>query len=98
MLTGAEQLVLDLLIAAAREGRRCPTSGEIYDAMLEAGAPGGGWKAIVPDLARRGLIVVEVYGRNYRVVEIRQAGPYYGKRTAPAPQHYGAPYAVIGAP
>ena len=75
-----------LLAEAARTGARCPKKGEI---------PWG--KDHVAMLARLGHIRIEIYARNWRVVEI-MTGPHAGKRTAPAPfpeDGSGKPYRVI---
>ncbi len=81
-------LIIDFYRAAADAGRRCPTAVEHMQefGMLRLGeAP--------TDLARRGLITsVEIYGKNWRVIEID------GKRTAPfLPRdgHVAKPYRII---
>jgi hypothetical protein len=84
-MTIASEAVFDLLVRAACDGIRCPTNDDL-------GANRG---AALNALTRSGAIRVEVYERNYRVVEILK-GDHAGKRTA---EHPGArkPYRVIDA-
>lgn len=77
------QSVFNALERAACAGVRCPVNDELSATSRSA----------VPALAYRGLIRVEVYGHNYRVVEILD-GPHKGKRTQAAPKGY-RPYKVI---
>lgn len=79
--------ILEFYRAAAREGRRCPTQFDQRSAFgtIRFGESPG-------QLARQGLITrVEVYGKNWRVVEID------GLRTAPyiPKSGKGLPYRVI---
>jgi hypothetical protein len=83
----ADFFVVDFLLEVARKGERCPTSTEIGAALIRAGLRSSASHR-VPDLARRGLFKVEIYGKNWRVVEID------GMRTM-EPPFVGAPYRVI---
>lgn len=83
----ARDVVLDMLRTAAREGRRCPTNPELRDALHKQGL-GLSVSAIPPALARDGLLRIEVYSKNWRVVEVD------GFRTAEDPRG-GEPYKVI---
>jgi len=78
-----------ILQDAAIKGERCPTADGIAR-LLEKRRPGG-W--IVPLLARRGEIKIEVSGKNWRVVEI-MTGAHAGRRTAENPDGH-KPYRVI---
>jgi len=78
--------LLPVLCAAAAEGRRCPTT---RDLMVDGHA---GSSETITALAEEGLIRVEVYGRNWRVVEIRATGD----RTQEPPLG-GEPWLTIGA-
>lgn len=73
---------------AAAKGARCP--------MREMISGGG---ASVSQLAREGLIFVEIYTRNFRRVTIL-AGPHKGKKTADAPLDHNKqpakPYLTVG--
>lgn len=66
-------------------------------AMLRKRAPFSNSKGIPyqisSELIRRGKIKVEVYGRNWRVIEIT-AGRFAGLRTL-APPQAGQPYRVL---
>ncbi len=76
--------VLQVLRQAAAKGLRCPTNEEIEQqtgAMHFSETP--------PQLALAGLLTVEIYGKNYRVIEID------GIRTAAAPEGR-KPYRVYG--
>lgn len=77
--------VLLILKDAAFRGVRCPTNPEIK--RVVGSLP---YEDSVTQLAREGLCIAYLYGHNYRVVEID------GKKTAPAPEHYGPPHKVIG--
>lgn len=78
---------LSILRAAANKGERCPTNDELRRQLYELGHTLSS-DAHPAELAYEGLIKVEVYGRNYRVIEIE------GKRTAEAPPGW-EPYLVI---
>lgn len=68
-----EQLLFDVLQTAAIMGDRCPC----LDELIGHGIP----TSVTPaELARAGLINVEIYGQNFRVVEMR-SGYHKGKRT-----------------
>ena len=81
------RFVLDLLRRAAEHGERCPTRPEIREALEEAGLPTPIY-ACPAELAYAGLIRIEVYGKNYRVVQIDDL------RTAEAPAGW-LPYLII---
>lgn len=66
--------VFDRLVEAAVKGERCPDNT----------AFGVGCSEIVPALAHMGAIEIEISGRNYRRVVIKE-GPHAGKGTAPDP-------------
>lgn len=89
--------VFDILNDVAAKGGRCPTYFD-FDRYLSArGHPYLGTGAIVTSLARHGFVKVELYGKNWRVVEIA-AGPNAGKRTAMHPTRCAnEPYRVIEA-
>lgn len=72
---------LGILEAAAEAGERCPTRFDLEDAGISQ--PG----KHLDDLILDGLIRVEVYGHNFRVVEIME-GKAKGKRTMEAPKGY----------
>lgn len=75
---------LDLLVAAAVDGERCPQD-----------APHGPLgRGAISELVRAGQIRSEVYSRNWRVVTILK-GEHAGKSTA-APPWGGKPYRVDG--
>lgn len=78
--------LLHYLCERAVAGDRCPTQNE----LLRAGYTG---TATPVALARAQRIRIEVYGRNWRVVEIRE-GEHKGKRTQEPPGG-GKPYKVI---
>lgn len=71
----------NMLEACATIGARCPINGRL-----------GINKYAVYALAREGKIRIEVYHKNWRVVEILE-GPQKGKRTAEPPG--GALYRVV---
>lgn len=78
-----------LLCAIADKGERCPTGADMGKLL-------GGYlsdRGVVVRLARAGKIRIEVYGRNWRVIEIL-TGPQTGKRTAPPPAG-GVPYKIV---
>jgi hypothetical protein len=79
-----------LVEAHAAEGKRCPTNDEIADYLARTGHLS---RLKLTDVARSGRIKIEVYAKNFRVVEICD-GPHRGKRTQDAP-HYQSPYRVI---
>jgi len=83
-LPGRKAALLPVLCAVAAEGRRCPTARD----LMVAGHAGS--SETITALAEQGLIRVEVYGRNWRVVEIVATGD----RTAESPLG-GEPYLVI---
>lgn len=74
------------LVVAAIAGQRCPVAAR--EGVL--GLPSG----VTGKLARDGKIKVEVYAKNYRVVEIL-VGPHAGKRTKAPPSIDWKPYRVI---
>lgn len=75
---------MGLLRDAAEAGVRCPTNPEITKILGRLP-----FECTPTELARKGLITVEVYGKNWRVVEID------GKRTMEAPSG-GRPYLING--
>lgn len=85
-----EQLVLAMLRHCADRGLRCPTNREIIRYVRQAtdGQQGVNEDCFPAALAFRGFCRVEVYGRNYRVVEIDR------RRTADAPAGR-EPYLII---
>ena len=85
-----EEVVLDILRGAAREGFRCPTNDAIRGALRTAGYLGLPPGLMPSKLALRGLLRVEIYDKNYRVIEID------GHRTA-APPKPGPPWLVFDA-
>lgn len=83
------EAIFDWIVETARAGGRCPTNPEISDRFPAIGDGAG----VLPGLARDGRLIVRIYGRNWRDVEIT-TGPAKGLRTAPPP-HGGQPYRVI---
>jgi len=73
---------------AARNGARCPTKGQLRD-LGRAHEPR-------QELLRAGLIKIDIYGSNWRVVTIL-AGPCAGFSTA-LPPHEGEPWRTLGYP
>ena len=86
----SEEVVLDLLREATRGGLRCPTNEALRASLRAAGYLGLPVEMVPSELALRGRLRTEVYGRNYRVIEID------GQRTAPPPTP-GTPWRVIDA-
>lgn len=80
-------LAYEILVLAAIKGERCPANS--HDGV--DGIPDGATGA----LRAAGKIKVEIYARNYRVVEIL-TGPFAGKRTAPPPNPNLKPYLILG--
>lgn len=83
-----EAAVLDLVRNAAKAGLRCPQNFEIVNAVQRAGY-GMVASAMLPNLARKGRLRVEIYAGNWRVAEID------GLRTQGPPAGSGVPYKVI---
>lgn len=77
--------VFALIEAAAVARRRCPQNHEF--AVINA-------SGAVYALAADGQIRVEVYGKNWRVIEIL-VGRHEGRRTAKPPFDNDGPYKVI---
>lgn len=77
MLSPSEQFVFDLIIEAARAGKRCPQRTEFVRGHIDLSAASSN---IVCRLARFGWLKIEISGRNYRTVEILK-GPDKGCRT-----------------
>ena len=78
-----------MLVDAAARNQRCPQNSEINDALCAAGLPtfcavAGGTTPVILALKNAGKIVIEVWGRNWRVVEIC-VGEHKGKRTLACP-------------
>ncbi len=72
---------------AAISGERCPTMGQLRDEGYVDSSKSA------QRLADSGAIRIEVYARNYRVIEIK-LGPHEGRRTAPPPNEWHEPYYV----
>lgn len=87
----SQEVILSILREAAKKGERCPTLPQLRLAVQCLGFRGIQTTAHLTVLARQGHIRIEVYARNWRVVEID------GHRTAPSPDPYAVPYRVIGA-
>lgn len=83
----AVRAVLGILRDAASRGARCPTNEDLRQQLWAIGLTMPAY-AHPAELAYAKHIRVEVYGRNYRVVEID------GMRTAEPPEG-GQPYLVI---
>jgi len=81
-------LVFKALCHCARNGERCPTQ-EQFRRSYGFGAV----SSVIDELRRAGKIKVEVYGRNWRVIEIME-GEFKGCRTM-EPPHGGKPYKVL---
>lgn len=84
-MTVTPDQMIGFLRDTAEAGLRCPTAVELAQAF--GSVP---YAAALGTLAKRGLLTVYVYGKNWRVVEID------GVRTAPPP-HGGEPYRVLNA-
>lgn len=84
-LPKSEAKAFAMVCDAAEKRVRCPTNEEFLWA--------GSRHDSVPNLARRGLVRILVYARNYRVVEIL-SGEHAGKSTKP-PAEGGRPYRII---
>ncbi len=74
---------LELLIATARAGERCPTRSALGAAKSDH----------ITRLAHTGYVRIEVYGRNFRVVCILK-GEHAGCATK-SPDEGGSPYLVL---
>lgn len=88
--------MISILTAAAVAGDACPTHRDLENKIQSISGNARrkvSLHGLVPELARTGLIKIEVYGRNWRVIEIKQ-GPHAGARTM-APSHGGKPYKII---
>src|SRR3990167_5262320 len=83
---------LQIIANAADRGERCPTSQEMVLQLFELGFRRK-CSGTTHDLIKLGFIRVEVYGRNYRVVEIID-GQHKGKRTKEYP-NVGVPYKIL---
>ena len=86
---------LDLLEQAAASRSRCPDSIDIKNYLVDR----FGRNAVITNkitkvLSELGHIRIEIYGRNWRVIEIMR-GPHKGARTM-GPPHGGKPHKVIG--
>lgn len=78
-----------LIEQAAIAGARCPVN------ITMATPDGGLASGVTGALARDGRIRIEVYAKNWRVIEILK-GPHAGKRTAPPPfKGSRKPYKII---
>jgi hypothetical protein len=75
--------------SAALAGERCPVNGKFGVTSLNYE------QQAVHELCRAGRIKSEIYGFNYRVIEIT-AGPNKGKRTKENPKVNAKPYKVVG--
>lgn len=97
MLEDRAELIFGVLVRVATQGRRCPTNAEIANELQELGlkAATGGISALMGQLALAGRIVVRVYAKNWRMVEIT-SGACLGMKTLPPPRG-GEPYTVIDA-
>jgi hypothetical protein len=76
------ELCFQLLVEKAIAGERCPQSDGPHATIP---------KGLIPALARRGRILIEVSGHNWRQVTILE-GPHAGKKTAPNPDPRATPY------
>jgi hypothetical protein len=93
-----DECVFAVLQAAAVEGRRCPSNGEIAMQVRERGiariatttVPG-----VLQRLVRDGAITIRYFSRHSRQVVLHE-GPYAGKATAP-PDNKSEPVEVIDA-
>lgn len=79
--------VLLILRTAAKKKKRCPTNEEIRQELLSRGFSFPSY-CFPSSMAKHGLLKVEVYGKNWRVVEIE------GHRTMESPIG-GNPYRVF---
>lgn len=87
MPTWIENEAFRIVEAAAVAGERCPTNDQMPDGM----------QTVIGRLARAGRVRIEVYGRNWRVVEIL-TGPNKGKRTQEHPTPGARPYRILPPP
>lgn len=94
-----DKAVFAVVEAAAREGRRCPTNGEIAAEVLSQGGAVRMATTTVPGilqrLVRNGAITIRYFSRHFRQVEIHE-GPAAGARTA-TPRNKSEPVEVIDA-
>jgi hypothetical protein len=89
--------VFDQLQEAAAEGKRCPTNHQIAERLAWRGlqiAPTS-VPSVMKKLTSQGLIIVRIYGANWRDVIIC-SGPHSEKTTLPPP-HGGKPHIVLRA-
>jgi len=87
----SEQVILrgfELIVSAANAGERAPTNRH------SANPTGKLRSGITQALIKNGMIRVEVYGKNWRVIEILK-GPHAGKRTKMPPDPRSKPYKVL---
>ncbi len=87
------KVIFEILVDAALDGARCPTtSGKARDgtptlreAFEKRAPPGAAFYAnALNALAERGLIRIEIWAHNWRVVEIC-GGEHIGRRTKESP-------------
>lgn len=77
---------IEIVAAAADRGERCPLSipfGPLRNTAIRR-------------LAALGVIKIEIYRKNYRVIKVL-TGPHAGKSTAPPPDPKLTPWLVIDA-
>ena len=79
-MTSNQALLYEKIKAAAEAGERTP-----FNDCIKGGS------SVLSALARQGLIIIEVYDKNWRTVEITATG----KRTKECP-HANKPYKVLG--
>lgn len=76
--------ILAMIWDACQSGTACPTNAEIRDEVGTVPFP------LTPaELARKGYFTVEVYGKNWRIIEMN------GKRTSRGPYKITTPHLVI---
>lgn len=91
-----QDFVFSLLEQAAAAGERCPTNIQLASLLKRGGfgrAAASSMPQIVGSLVKQGLVVVRIYGRNYRDVLIC-SGEQRGLATR-SPPHGGVPYVIL---
>lgn len=86
--------VFNLLATSAVRGERCPENEAITDALHKHALPttferpdGNGITTAPIQLALLRKIQIEIWGKNWRIVEIME-GEHRGRRTASCPNHH----------
>lgn len=86
-LHAIDRSIMNDIALAASVRKRAPTNEQIAHKYGEK------YRHAVSRLAYMGCLRSEVYGKNFRVIELCD-GPFSGNRTQ-EPQHGGKPYRVV---